>query len=57
MALDFGVAAVVNRIEVGFGINGLGNRIKWSDVEATRYSLPNILTGNGDFVGEQCPGA
>jgi hypothetical protein len=50
MALDFGVAAVVNRIEVGFGINGLANRIKWTDVEASRYSLPNILTGSGDFT-------
>lgn len=50
MAIDLGVAAVVNRIEVGFGINGLANRIKWTDVEVSRYSLPNILTGNGDFV-------
>ena len=50
MAIDLGVAAVVNRIEVGFGINGLANRIKWSDVEASRYSLPNILTGSGDFT-------
>jgi hypothetical protein len=50
MAIDFGVAAVVNRIEVGFGINGMANRIKWTDVEASRYSLANILTGNGDFV-------
>jgi hypothetical protein len=55
MALDFGVAAVVNRIEVGFGINGLANRIKWSDVEASRYSLPNILTGSGDFTEIDSP--
>jgi hypothetical protein len=50
MALDFGVAAVVNRLEVGFGINGLANRIKWTDVEASRYSLANILTSSGDFA-------
>jgi hypothetical protein len=50
MALDFGAALVVNRIEVGFGINGLANRIKWTDIEASRYSLSNILTGNGDFA-------
>jgi len=49
-ALDVGVAAVVKRIEVGFGINGLANRIKWTDVESSRYSLPNILNGDGDFV-------
>jgi hypothetical protein len=57
MALDFGVVAVVNRIEVGFGINGLANHIKWTDVEVTHYSLPNILTGNGDFVESTTPGS
>ena len=50
MAVDIGVAAVVNRIEVGFGVNGLANRIEWTDVEVSRYSLSNILTGNGDFA-------
>jgi len=49
-ALDLGVAAVVNRIEVGFGINGLANSIKWTDVESSHYFLSNIVTGNGDFT-------
>jgi hypothetical protein len=55
MALDFGVAAVVNRIEFGFGMNGIGNRITWKDVEGTRYSLTNILNGNGDFLDTPPP--
>jgi hypothetical protein len=50
MALDFGVAAVINRIEVGLGINGLANRIKWTDVEHSSYFLQNIVTGSGDFA-------
>ncbi len=49
-AMDLGAAVVVSRIEVGFGINGLANRIRWTDVETTRYSLENILTGTGDFT-------
>ena len=49
-AMDFGVAAVVNRIEFGFGMNGIANQITWKDVESYRYSLTNILTGDGDFI-------
>ena len=48
--MDVGTSYVVNRIELGFGINGLANRINWSDVKTVRYGLPNILTGSGDFV-------
>ena len=48
-AIDAGVAAVVNGFEVGFGINGIGNRIDWENVEQTSYILGNLLTG-GDFV-------
>ena len=48
-AVDFGVAAFVNRWEVGGGVNGIANRIDWRDVEATGYSLSNIFTG-GEFV-------
>jgi hypothetical protein len=49
-AMDVGAAAVINRIEVGLGVNGIGNRITWKDVERSRYSLTNIITGNGDFL-------
>jgi hypothetical protein len=48
-AIDAGVAAVVNGVEVGFGINGIGNRIDWDNVEQTSYALGNLFLG-GDFV-------
>jgi hypothetical protein len=48
-AIDFGVAAVVNGVEVGFGVNGIANRINWEDVEQTTYLLGNLFTG-GDFI-------
>jgi hypothetical protein len=48
-AIDVGVAAVMDRFEVGFGVNGIANRIDWTDVERTDYSLNSLITG-GDFV-------
>ena len=48
-AIDAGVAAVINGFEVGFGVNGIGNRIDWENVEQTSYALGNLYLG-GDFV-------
>jgi hypothetical protein len=48
-ALDFGVAAVVRGFEIGFGVNGIANRINWNDVEQTSYQLGNLFLGQ-DFV-------
>jgi hypothetical protein len=48
-AIDLGVAAFVDRWEVGGGINGLGNRIKWTGVEGTSYVLGNLFNG-GEFI-------
>jgi hypothetical protein len=50
MAVDLGVGAVVNNWELGFGANGLGNRIEWSNVEQTTYFHANLLAGDGDLV-------
>jgi hypothetical protein len=47
-ALDFGVGAVLNRWDVGFGVNGIANRIDWSDFKRTRYSFDSVLDG-GDL--------
>jgi len=49
-AMDVGGAYVVNRVEFGFGINGLANHIDWSGVKTVRYSLSNVINGSGDFV-------
>ncbi len=49
-ALDFGVGAVVDRWEVGFGVNGVANRINWTGVEQTTYSLGNPFLGDSNFL-------
>lgn len=48
-AIDAGIAAVVNGFEVGFGVNGIANRINWQEVEQTTYALGNLFLGS-DFV-------
>ena len=48
-AIDAGVAAVVNGFEVGFGVNGIANRIDWTNVQQQSYILSNLFQG-GDFV-------
>lgn len=47
-AIDVGMAAVRNRWEIGFGINGIANRIEWTDVERTDYFLSSLVSG-GEF--------
>jgi hypothetical protein len=47
-ALDAGVAAIVDRWELGFGVNGIANRMNWTDVERTVYALDALFTG-GEF--------
>jgi hypothetical protein len=49
-AIDLGVGLVMNRWETGFGVNGIANRITWSNVQRTSYSLGNPFLGDSDFV-------
>lgn len=49
-AIDFGVAAVVRGFEVGFGVNGIANRIDWKDAAQTTYLLGNLFLGQDDFI-------
>jgi len=48
-AVDVGVAAVVDRMEVGFGVNGIGNRIQWNKLTGHRYQMASLVQG-GSFV-------
>lgn len=48
-AIDAGVAAVIDRWEIGLGVNGIANRIDWQDVGRTNYVLDALFTG-GEFV-------
>jgi hypothetical protein len=50
MAIDLGVGAVIDRWEFGFGINGIANRIEWTDVEQTPYFHSNLFLGEGDLT-------
>ena len=50
MAIDVGVGAVVNNWQVGFGVNGIANRIEWTDAVRTTYFHANLLTGDGDLT-------
>jgi len=51
-AIDLGVGVVMNRWEGGFGVNGVANRINWTKVQRTTYSLSNPLLDSSDFVGQ-----
>jgi len=37
-------------LEVGLGVNGIGNRIDWTEVSQTTYALANPLSGNSEFA-------
>ncbi len=54
-AVDAGIGIVANRLELGFGVLGIGNHIDWTGTERTTYSLGNLLQGTSDFV-ESLPG-
>jgi hypothetical protein len=48
-AIDVGAAAVVDRWQVGVGVNGIANRIDWTNMERTDFVLDSLF-GGGDFV-------
>ena len=48
-AIDAGVAAVIDKWELGLGVNGIANRIDWRSVRRTNYVLDSLF-GGGDFV-------
>jgi hypothetical protein len=50
MAIDLGVGAVISNWEVGFGANGVGNFINWTDAERKTYFHANLLQGSGDLL-------
>ena len=50
VAIDLGLGAVVGPWEVGFGANGVGNRIRWRDVQRATYSMDDIVSGEDDFA-------
>jgi hypothetical protein len=53
-AIDAGVGVVMDRWEVGFGASGIANRINWSDLELTRFTMSSVLN-SGEFVDQVVP--
>ena len=45
MAVDVGVGAVLGRWEVGGGVNGIANRIRWTDVSQRSIGRGALLSG------------
>ena len=48
-AVDVGVQFVRDRWEGGVGVNGIGNKIDWTEITLKRFTQ-NSLTAGGDFV-------
>ena len=46
LAMDFGVAFVVNRWDFGVGVGGVANRITWSDITRHAVGLVSLHDGN-----------
>jgi len=49
MVVDVGTVLVVDRWDVGFGINGIGNQITWTDLEREGFFLESLVDG-GEFI-------
>ncbi len=54
-AVDAGIAVVYGGLELGFGANGLGNRIDWEGLSLRRYTL-RTLVASADFLNQRLPG-
>jgi hypothetical protein len=50
MSLDLGLGISLGGLELGFSGNNIGNRITWRNLTARPYLLPNLFTGNSEFV-------
>ncbi len=55
LALDFGMAFVVNRWDFGAGVSGVANRIKWRDITQHELALVSLFNGT-EFLHAKLPG-
>src|SRR5206468_291845 len=51
---DVGIEVVHDHWEVGFGANGIGNQIKWTDITQKTFTLTSLVLGS-DFVERTVP--
>ena len=54
LAMDFGVAFVVNRWDFGAGVSGVANRIKWRDIRREELALVSLFN-NTEFIHNRLP--
>jgi hypothetical protein len=54
LAMDFGVAFVVNRWDFGAGVSGVANRIKWRDITRHELALVSLFNGS-EFLHTKRP--
>jgi hypothetical protein len=54
-AIDVGAGFVLDRWRFGFATNGIANRIDWTDVERTLYTMESFFTGDGEFDDTPLP--
>jgi hypothetical protein len=54
LALDFGMAFVVNRWDFGAGVSGVANRIKWRDIKRHELALVSLFNST-EFVHTRLP--
>ena len=54
MAIDAGVAFVVNRWDFGFGVGGVANRITWTEIKPRHLTLVSLFGGT-EFVYVKLP--
>ena len=47
-AIDIGTVLVMERWDIGFGVDGVANRINWKDLSSRQYVLQSLFLG-GDF--------
>jgi hypothetical protein len=48
-AIDLGVQIVRDRWEGGFGVNGINNKIDWTELTQKRFTQNSLIAG-GDFI-------
>ena len=54
MAIDAGVAFVVNRWDFGFGVGGVANRITWTEIKPRHLTLVSLFGGT-EFIYVKLP--
>lgn len=53
-AVDLGLATVIDNWELGFSVDGIGNRIKWKNMKMREFTLAGLVSGM-EFIDRTLP--